>query len=450
MRPETNYAKSGQIRIAYQVTGDGPIDMVWAPGTVSHLDLDWDWPPRARFFERLSSSFRLIRFDKRGTGLSDRPTTAAMLEERMDDIRAVMDAVGSQSAAVFGLSEGGSMACLFAATYPARTRALLLWGVQARWTQTTDYPWGVTREEQQRMIDELTEHGVTLPYILGTGYGLGKDPDPALLEWCFRYSHAGGSPSAVAALERMNLELDTRDVLPAIRVPTLVMNRTGDPVASVDAARDLCSRIPGALFREWPGATHGFSDLADEVIPAIEEFVAGTPSQPTFEQVLATILCVDIVKSKPKGSGTRGPARRNLLPHVRDITHLTATTYRGRDVKKRGDGFLAVFDGPTRAIQCARSIQQALGRLGLETRVGLLTGECTFIENDVGGAAVDLAVRIAAVAEPGEILVSSTVRDLVASSGIHFEDRGPSTIPGLVEERPLFRVVARGLDRPPD
>jgi class 3 adenylate cyclase/pimeloyl-ACP methyl ester carboxylesterase len=441
MRPETKYAKSGSVRIAYQVTGNGPIDMVWAPGTVSHLDLDWEWPPRAQIVERFSSFCRLIRFDKRGTGLSDRPTTAATLEERMDDIRAVMDAAGSEKAALFGVSEGGSMACVFAATYPARTIALLLWGVQARWTKTADYPWGLTREELKNMIDDLAENGVTLSYLIGPGAGVGKDADPAFLEWFLRYGRAGAGPSAMAALETMNADIDTRDVLPSIRVPTLVMNRTGDPVANVEAARDLASMIPGAKFLEWPGATHGMGDVLDQVATASEEFVTGTRSEASSDRVLATILFVDIVDSTRRVTGLGDATWRDLLARINDIGQRTVASYRGREVKNTGDGFLAVFDGPTRAIQCAKSVRDALRQLGLQTRAGLHTGECELLQNDVGGIAIHLAARISAAAGPGEILVSSTVRDLVAGSGLAFEDRGLSTLKGFEDPRRLFAVV---------
>jgi pimeloyl-ACP methyl ester carboxylesterase len=440
MRPETKYAKSGRIRVAYQVTGKGPVDLVWAPGTVSHLDLDWDWAPRGRFFTQLSESFRLIRFDKRGTGLSDRPTTAASLEERMDDIRAVMDAAGSESAAIFGLSEGGSMACLFAATYPARTRALLLWGVQARWTQAPDYPWGPSREAQERLIQELGEEGVTATYLAGPGYGLGPNPDPAMLEWCFRYSRAGASPSALAALERMVLEIDTRDVLPAIRVPTLVMNRVGDPVAHIEAARDLCARIPGAKMREWPGATHGFADIADELIPEIRAFIAGvTPGAPA-QRVLATVLSIDFF-----GAGAANSGGVSLRPEwanrLGELSRSALATYRGREAKRTQGGFVALFDGPARAIGCAKALRGSVGSLGLEVRAGLHTGECELLENEVDGDAVHLADRIGAAAHPGEILVSGTVRDLVSWSGFEFEPRDMNPRSGERQDPRLYRVV---------
>lgn len=440
-RPETKYARSGDVRIAYQVTGTGPVDMVLAPGTASHLDLAWDWPPTARFIERLSSFCRLIRFDKRGTGMSDRPTAAATLEERTDDIRAVMDAAGSEKGSIFGVSEGGSMACLFAATYPSRTTSLLLWGVQARWTKTADYPWGDSAEEYQRMIDGLAENGVTLSYAMGSGAGIPKDSDPTYREWFVRYLRAGASPSAMVALERMNSQIDIRDILPTIRVPTLVMNRTGDPVAKVGAARDLAAHIPGAKFLEFPGETHQFHGIADQVLAEIEQFVTGTRSHPISDRVLATILFVDVV-----GSTSRlvriGDARwRDLLAKFQDISRRAFAAFQGREVRSTGDGFLATFDGPTRAIQCAREVRDSARPLGLKVRSGLHTGECELMGNDVTGAAVHLAARIAAAAGPGQIVVSSTVRDLVTGSALRFEDRGPSVLKGFSGERRLFTVA---------
>ncbi len=252
MRPQTRYARSGDVHVAYQVSGEGPIDVVWAPGTASHLDLDWDLPAKARFIEGLSSFCRLIRFDKRGTGLSDRPNTIATLEERTDDIRAVMDAVGSERAAVFGVSEGSSMACVFAAMYPPGTRSLIVWGGQARWVQGEGYPWGLSPAEYRGNIAQIRENWPSVEYITGPGAGLGRDVDPAFLDWFLRYCQAAASPSAVVALEEMNAQIDIRDVLSTIRVPTLVMNRLGDPVAHIEAARDLAARIAGARFVEFP------------------------------------------------------------------------------------------------------------------------------------------------------------------------------------------------------
>ena len=440
MRPNTNYAKSGSIQIAYQITGSGQIDIVYAPGTASHLDFDWEWPPKARFFEQLSSFSRLIRFDKRGTGLSDRPTNAATLEERIDDIRAVMDAAGSEKAVLYGVSEGGSMACLFAATYPTRTRALILWGTQARWTRTPDHPWGPTEEEYLQTADLLGENGVTLEFLTGSGAGLGA-ADPAYLDWFIRYARAGASPAAFAALERMNSQVDVRDILSAIQAPTLVMNRTGDPAANVDAARDLASRIPGARFIEWPGASHQMLDLTDEIVPIVEEFVTGTHTKVSSDRVLATILFVDIVESTAQVARLGDKTWRSLLARADETSQQIVAAFRGRRVKNTGDGFLAVFDGPTRAIQCAKAIRADFQSLGLRTRAGLHTGECEIIGEDIGGIAVHLTARIMTAANPDEILVSSTVRDLVTGASLGFEDRGLTPLKGIEERRQLLAVI---------
>ena len=256
MLPKTKYARSDDVRIAYQITGDGPFDVVWAPGTMSHLDLDWEIPQRALFFERFSKFCRLIRFDKRGTGLSDRPVKMATLEERTDDIRAVMDDIGIECANIFGVSEGGSMACLFAATYPQRVNSLLVWGAQARWIASPDHPWGQTQEEHDRMVAMIDDDWPSFEYITGPGAGVGKDADPAFIESLSRYMRAAANPSAVHAYEQMNGQIDTRPILPSIQAPALVMNRTGDPCANVEAARDMASRIPGAKFKEYPGNSH--------------------------------------------------------------------------------------------------------------------------------------------------------------------------------------------------
>jgi class 3 adenylate cyclase/pimeloyl-ACP methyl ester carboxylesterase len=447
VRPETKYAKSGQVSVAYQVTGKGPPDMVWAPGIFSHLDLDWDWPPKARLIERLSSFSRLIRFDKRGTGLSDHPTDAATLEERIDDIRAVMDATGSETAVVLGTSEGGSMASVFAATYPGRTRSLVLVGVQARWTKAPDYPWGSTSEEQQKVVDDLAEDGVTLSYLDGLDSGSNRDASPEFLQWYLRYARAGGSPAAMAALERMSGEIDTRDILPTIQVPTLVVNTTGDPVANVDAARYLCSRIPNAKFLELPGVAHGMTQIADQIVPAIEAFVTGTTGSNASDRVLATILFMDIVDSTRQATQMGDSAWKNFLGRFNDIAHHAVASYRGRKVKSTGDGFLATFDGPTRAIQCARAVGEALSELGLQVRAGLHSGECELLSDDIGGVAVHLAARIVAAAGPGQVLVSSTTRDLVAGSDLRFKDQGLFQLKGFPEERRLFALDSAEVPR---
>ncbi len=440
-RPETQYARSGSVQIAYQITGNGPIDLVWAPGTASHLDMDWEWPPKVDYIRRLSSFSRLIRFDKRGTGLSDRPTDAATLDERIDDIRAVMDAAGSRRAALLGVSEGGSMSCLFSSVYPDRVLALILWGTQARWVQTDDYPWGVTPEEQTQMVEELTKKGVTRDYILAPGTSGGSGVSAAYVDWFLRYLRAGASPSAAAALERMNAGVDIRDILPSIRVPTLVMNRTGDPVASVAAARDLASRIPGAEFIEWPGGAHGVDGIQDQVASTIEKFVNSAKPLAPSDRVLATILFADVVSSTETLSRLGDAKWKEVFAKAADGSRRTIAEFRGREIKQTGDGFLAVFDGPSRAIQCAREVGKLFAALELPVRSGLHTGECEILGNDVLGVAVHLAARIMGAAGPGEILVSSTVRDLVSGAGFSFSPRGPTELKGFHDRVQLFAVA---------
>jgi pimeloyl-ACP methyl ester carboxylesterase len=441
MGPETKYARSGDIYIAYQVTGERPIDVVWAPGTVSHLDLDWDSPARARLIERFSSFCRLIRFDKRGTGLSDRPTDAATLEERTDDIRAVMDACGSERAVIFGVSEGASMACVFAATFPRRTRALIVWGGQARWVRTDDYPWGLTPSESERLIGLVREQWPSVEYLQGPGAGLGRDVDTAVLDWFLRYARASASPSAIVALEQMNAQIDIRDILPTIRVPALVMNRTGDPVADIEAARDLAAHIPGARFLEFPGATHSISAVEPErVLAAIEEFVTGTRAPVAVDRLLATILFIDIVGSTARAAALGDAGWRDLLERFNTLTRHEITAFAGVEVDRAGDGLLAWFDGPGRAIRCAVAIREAVRRFSIDIRAGVHSGECEIVANKLGGIAVHIGARVMERAAPGEILVSSTVKDLVVGSAIAFEDRGYQPMKGIPGEWRVFAV----------
>ena len=440
MQPDTRYARSGDVQVAYQVTGEGPVDLVMAPGTASHLDLDWEWPEKADFLTRLGSFCRLIRFDKRGTGLSDRPTDAATLEERTDDIRAVMDAAGTDRAFIFGYSEGANLAALFGATYPERTRGLLLWGAQARWTRADDYPWGVTRAEYDREIAYLAENGVTLEYLTGPGAGIPKDL--RYVKFFMRYLKASASPAALAALERLCSSIDMRDILPAVRVPTVVMNRTGDPVANIDAARDLAARIPGARFVEFPGDIHPFfaGPAVDEALVEIETFVTGVRLPPRVERVLATVLFTDIVGSTQRAVALGDRRWRDLLEAHNRVVRRALEQFQGREVNTVGDGFLALFDGPGRAVACASAIAASVRELGLEVRAGVHTGECELAAGDVSGIAVHTGARIAALAAPNEVLVSGTVHDLVAGSELRFEPRGKHTLKGVPGEWRIFSV----------
>jgi pimeloyl-ACP methyl ester carboxylesterase len=443
MLPKTKYARSGDVRIAYQVTGDGPVDVIFAPGTMSHLDMDWENPRRALFFERFSSFCRLIRFDKRGTGLSDRPMQMATLEERTDDIRAVMDAVGIERASLFGGSEGGSMACMFAATYPQRVNALIVWGAQARWVATPDHPWGQTLQQHEEMLAMIEDDWPSVEYITGPGAGLGKDADPARIESLQRYMRAAASPSAVYAYEKMNGEIDTRPILPLIQAPTLVINRSGDPVADVGAARDMASRIPGAKFIEYPGATHALMlDDMDTIISDIQEFITGERPADVSDRILATVLFFDIASSTEKAAALGDAAWRNVMNAYYATVRKELARFRGKETNTAGDGFLATFDGPARAVRCALTVAKEVKQLGIDVRAGVHTGECELMGDNVGGIAVHAGARIMAKAEPGVVVVSRTVKDLAAGSGIAFADIGTHTLKGIDGEWHLFTARA--------
>jgi len=439
MLPRTKYARSGDVRIAYQISGDAPVDVVWAPGTMSHLDLDWEIPERALFFEQFSKFCRLIRFDKRGTGLSDRPLKMATLEERTDDIRAVMDDIGLERANIFGVSEGGSMACLFAATCPQRVNSLLVWGAQARWIASPDHPWGQTQEEHDRMIAMIDDDWPSFDYITGPGAGVGRNADPAFIESISRYMRAAANPSAVRAYEIMNGQIDTRPILPSIQAPTLVMNRTGDPCARIEAARDMASRIPGAKFKEYPGNSHSMMlDDMETILSDIQEFITGERPIDSYDRILATVLFVDIASSTERAA-TLGDTRwRNVLNSYYAIVRKEFSRFRGKERNTTGDGFLATFDGPARAIRCALAIAQTVRQLGIDVRASVHTGECELMDENVGGIAVHIGARIMTQAEPGNVLVSGTVKDLVSGSGIHFDDRGVYQLKGVPGEWRLF------------
>lgn len=332
------------------------------------------------------------------------------------------------------------MGCMFAATYPERTRSLVVWGGQARWVKADDYPWGMTPEEDERMIRSL-ENWPSMEYLTGPGAGLGKDVDPAFLEWFVRYARAAASPAAVVAYERMNAQIDIRPILPAIRVPTLVMNRTGDPVAHVDAARDLAARIPGARFIELPGATHSmFAVEPESVLGEIEEFVTGNRAAAISDRVLATVLFVDIVESTRCAVEIGDRAWRDLLRSFYAVARRETQRFRGREVDTAGDSYFATFDGPARAIRCATAIAEGVKQLGIVVRAGLHTGECEVLEEKVGGVAVHFGARVLSEAGPDEVLVSRTVKDLVVGSGITFEERGVHVLRGIPGEWTLYAV----------
>jgi pimeloyl-ACP methyl ester carboxylesterase/class 3 adenylate cyclase len=440
--PRTEYAKSGDLHIAYQVTGGGPLDLVFVPGFVSHLEYQWEHPWSARFLERLGSFSRLIRFDKRGTGLSDRAGGIPTLEQRMDDVRAVMDAVGSPRAALFGVSEGGPMSLLFAATYPQRTSALVLYGSYARRAWASEHAAGRTEQEWQAMIDGIergwgNRGGLDLDMWAPSAAG-----DEAYLQWSATYRRLAASPGAAVAVMQMNKEIDVRPVLPAVRVPTLILHRTGDRVTRVEQARYLAEHVPGARLVELPGIDHiPWVGDADVLVDEIEEFLTGTRHEIEIDRVLATVLFADIVGSTERAAALGDRKWRDVLDGYYSVARRELTRFHGREVDTAGDGFFASFDGPARAIRCAAAIAAGVRPLGIEVRAGLHTGECEVMGEKVGGIAVHIGARVAGLAGAGEILVSSTVKDLVAGAGIRFEERGPHTLKGVPGEWRLFAVA---------
>ncbi|HEU0023169.1 MAG TPA: adenylate/guanylate cyclase domain-containing protein [Thermoleophilaceae bacterium] len=432
------------MNIAYQVAGDGPIDLVYVPGWVSNVETAWEDPDVSRFLERLASFSRVILFDKRGTGLSDRVPIDRLptLEQRMDDVRAVMDAAGSERAALFGASEGGVMCALFAATYPERSAALVIYGSFATAVATDEYPHGMApREAWDEFIGALSELWDDAGGLLSI-WAPSVGDDPVAQAAFGRYLRSGASPSAVVALTRMNSVTDVRHVLPAICVPTLVIHRSGDMIVTVEAGRDLAEMVEGSKYLELPGEDHlWFHGDTGAILDEMEEFLTGTRSSRVADRVLATVLFTDIVESTRHAAALGDRRWRDLLARHDRLTRRELERHRGRAVKTMGDGFLATFDGPARAIRCACSVRNAMRDLGIELRAGLHTGECELIGDDVGGIAVNIGARVGSVAEPGEVLVSRTVTDLVAGSGIEFSDRGLHSLKGVPGEWQLFAVT---------
>lgn len=436
--PSTEYVRSGDIHIAYQVVGQGPLDIVYVPGWLSHVELAWELPDLVLGFERLASFARLILFDKRGTGMSDRVPDNRLptLEERMDDVRAVMDAVGSERATIFGASEGGNMSILFAATYPQRVAALCTFSCFAKRIWSSDYPWAPTPEERQ-----LTYEAIERDWAAGFAT-TAPSLDPERMAQLVTYYRRCASPGAALALMKMNTQIDVREVLPTIRVPTLVMHRTSDRDVTIEEGRFLARQIPGARFVEVPGVDHSWwTEGRDTIIDEIEELVTGNKPAQEPNRVLATVLFTDIVAST-ETIVDRGDRRwLELLKHHHALVRKELARFRGREVNTIGDAFIAIFDGPARAVRCACNIRDAVTQLGIEIRAGLHTGEIELVDGDIGGIAVHIGARVAAAAQPSEVLVSSTVRDLVAGSSIAFVDRGVRTLKGVPGERPLFAAT---------
>jgi pimeloyl-ACP methyl ester carboxylesterase/DNA-binding winged helix-turn-helix (wHTH) protein len=444
-QPETLYARSGDVNIAYQVIGDAPLDLVFVMGWVSHLEYFWREPSFARFLLRLASFSRLILFDKRGTGLSDRVPINKLptLEQRMDDVRAVMDAVGSERAALCGVSEGGPMCSLFAATYPEKTIALIMIGTYAKRLRDAEYPWAPTTEERQHFFEEIRAHWGGPVGIEERAPTMANDTQ--FREWWATYLRMGASPGAALALTQMNAEIDVRHVLPSIHVPTLVIHRTEDQCLKVDEGRYVAERIPGAKYVELPGQDHlPFVGDQDVILDEVEEFLTGVRHRIEPDRVLATVLFTRIVDSQENAERLGVSRWQELINRLRAHISKEIGWFRGREIDMVGDRPLAIFDGPARAVRCACAIVEYSSRLGVEMRAGLHTGECDMVDSKVGGIATEIGVEVAKRAAAGEVLVSNTVKDLVAGSGIRFEDRGTHTLAASLGEWRLFGVPQLG------
>lgn len=445
MTPQTRYATAPDgVSIAYQVVGEGPPDLVWVPGWVSHLEAAWDEPMLARFFEHLASFSRLILFDKRGTGMSDRvpETELPTLETRMSDVLSVCDAVGVARPALLGVSEGAPLCILFAATHPSRTAAIILLGGFAREMAGPGHPWGNTPESLEAFLEEIRRDWGG-PVGLEQRAPSRAGDDRFRTNWA-RYLRLGASPAAVLALCAMNAAIDVRPILESVRVPTLVLHRTGDAAVPVESGRYLAEHIPGATFVEMPGVDHlPWVGDADRVLGEIEEFLTGVRSVPEQHRMLATVLFTDIVGSTRRASEIGDSAWADFLQAHHEIVREQIRRHGGREVNTAGDGFLATFDGPARAIRCALAIASEVGRLGLQIRAGVHTGEVEVGDEGVRGLAVHIGARIAALAGDGEVLVSRTVKDLVVGSGLTFSERGRTALKGVPDEWELYGVDPR-------
>jgi pimeloyl-ACP methyl ester carboxylesterase len=442
MEAPTRYADSDGVSIAYQVHGDGPLDLAFVPGFVSHVELLWEEPAVARFLRRLASFARLIVFDKRGQGLSDRPADPPTLEDSMDDLRAVMEAAGCTRPAILGVSEGGPMSILFAATFPDRVSSLVLYGTYARMVNAADFALGIPGEALDLSAERMRkEWGGPVGARLWAPSAAG---DAEFERWWARLLRQGTSPAGAIALLDLYRELDVRAILPSIGVPTLVLHRRDDKIVPVRQARFLAEEIPDARYVEMAGEDH-FAPVGDQetLLDEIEEFLVGSRRARELDRALATVLFTDIVGSTERAAELGDRRWRDLLESHDATVRQQLVVHRGREVKTMGDGFLATFDGPARAIRCAASIRDAVHELGIEIRSGIHTGEVELIGDDVGGMAVNIGTRIGALSGPGEVLVSSTVRELVVGSGLSFDERGAHALKGAPGE---WRVYAAQLN----
>jgi len=444
MPPEVRYARSGGLRIAYQVVGNGPIYLVYTIGASSHLDLICEEPHWAGTFTRLAEFSRLIAFDKRGTGLSDRPDHIATLEERIDDIRTVMDAAGSERASIIGVSEGGPMALLFAATHPQRTRSLIVHGAKPRYAWAPDWPWGRTDAE----LEEIAKTNNALDWVVDYSQPAGRKwigpelcGDPAFIEWMGRFWRSGGTPAAKEALLRMNHLIDVRDVLPALRVPVLITVREDDPVCPRALAEWMAARIPDAQLAVFPGEGHVTAGFWREWCAVVQEFVTGKVAVATDDRFLATLVSMDIVGSTDLITKIGDAAWRDRLDRHYALVARQLALFGGIEVDRAGDGFLARFDGPGRAIRFAQAVAREDRAIGLSVRAGVHTGEVELAGPAIRGMAVHTVSRITSLAKADEVLLSNTVRDLVAGSGLAFVDRGMHELKGIPDPKQLFAVA---------
>jgi pimeloyl-ACP methyl ester carboxylesterase/class 3 adenylate cyclase len=441
--PETRYSRSADgVHIAYQVLGDADLDIVLSPGFVSHLEHSWEDPSMARFLRRLASFSRLIVFDKRGTGMSDRTPDdrPGLLEDRVNDIATLMDTVGSERAAIMGLSETGAVALLFAATHPERTRAAVVYGAYVgHGDKGPIYPWAPDPEEAA-LLEHLERNwgrgGLYLELFAPSLVG-----DKRYEDWFAKLERLSVSPGAAVALVRMLLEMDAHDILPAIRVPTLILHKRDDKVVPIDEGRDIAERVPGAKFVELPGADHWPWIGHEEAVEEIQEFLTGMRDSTEPDRALVTVMFVDIVDSTKRAAELGDRRWTDLLESFYAIVRRDLDRYGGREVDTAGDGLFAIFDGPARAIRCATVLTEAVASLGLHIRTGIHTGECERIGDNVRGLAVVIGARVGALAGPGEILVSRTVQDLVVGSGLTFDDAGEHELKGIPDRWRLYRVA---------
>jgi len=440
---DIRYARNGDVHLAYQVLGDGPIDLVFVQGVLTHLRVGWEYAGFRRFCEQLASFSRLILFDKRGMGMSDR-VAVGTLEDRMDDVRAVMDAAGSVRAALLGVSEGGPMSILFAATYPERTHALLLCGAEVREETDAEWPWGEsTREEFDAAMDTLADRWGRPEWAARTieAFIPSAADDPGVRQWRTRSRTDAASPGAARAFMRMAFDIDVRHVLPSVHVPALVVHRRGDRVCHIENGRYIARNIAGARYVELDGEDHiPFGPGGDEIVAEVREFLTGVRGPVESDRVLATVVFTDIVASTARAVDLGDRRWRDLLDQHHARVRMQLDRFGGREIDTAGDGFLASFDGPARAIRCAAAAVAAVAELGIEIRAGVHTGECELADGRLRGIAVHIGARVAAEAAPGEVLVSSTVRDLVAGSGLRFAERGTFGLKGVPGEWRLYAL----------